>query len=410
MARLTRVGSFPYNDENAGILAAKSTNATNKPLNIIQQPVQQPLAARAALKDVSNRINVAVPAQSNIMTLDNNVVKPVVATRKLEERQSVSVPQAAVPPVSWQSEPETSTAAPVSVQPQTDNKSTHGMDETTLEDSVAALSVDIEDSEDPQSVTEYVNDIYEYFRQTEARRAPSPNYMSKQVDLNAKMREILIDWLVEVHLKFKLRHETLFLTVNLIDRFLERKAVARTKLQLVGCTAMLIASKYEEIYSPEVKDFVYISDKAYTREQILAMETIILNTLEFNLTVPSSLQFASRFLKIARATKQVSQLTHYLLELTLPEYKFLKYLPSEQAAGCVSLACRMGGMPSWSANLQSYTQFAESALVPVVQDVYAVLTVPTPKYFAVRKKYSHTKLGEVAKIPAPNATFLGGSV
>jgi len=85
-----------------------------------------------------------------------------------------------------------------------------------------------------------------YFKKTEAKRAPSPTYMTKQTDINAKMREILIDWLVEVHLKFKLCLETLYLTVNIIDRFLERRAVKRAKLQLVGCTAMLIASKYEE--------------------------------------------------------------------------------------------------------------------------------------------------------------------
>ena len=94
----------------------------------------------------------------------------------------------------------------------------------------------------------------------------SPSYMSKQTDINAKMRAILIDWLVEVHLKFKLMPETLYLTVNLIDRFLEREADARNKLQLVGVTAMFIASKYEEIYAPECRDFVYISDKAYTRD------------------------------------------------------------------------------------------------------------------------------------------------
>ncbi len=66
-----------------------------------------------------------------------------------------------------------------------------------------------------------------------------------------------------------------------IDRFLERKLVIRQKLQLVGVTAMLLASKYEEIYAPEVRDFVYITDKAYTREQILAMEAQMLNTLDF---------------------------------------------------------------------------------------------------------------------------------
>lgn len=96
---------------------------------------------------------------------------------------------------------------------------------------------------------------------------------TKQTDINEKMRAILVDWLIEVHYKFKLLPETLFLTVNLIDRFLERNDVVRTKLQLVGVGAMLIASKYEEIYAPEVRDFVYITDKAYTKEEILIMES-----------------------------------------------------------------------------------------------------------------------------------------
>jgi len=88
--------------------------------------------------------------------------------------------------------------------------------------------------------------------------------MSVQTDINEKMRSILIDWLVEVQIKFKLLPETLYLTTNLIDRFLGLKKVSRDKLQLVGVACMLIATKYEEIYAPEVKDFVYISDNAYS--------------------------------------------------------------------------------------------------------------------------------------------------
>jgi cyclin B len=76
--------------------------------------------------------------------------------------------------------------------------------------------------------------------------------MEAQPDVNEKMRDILIDWLVEVHLKYKLVPETLYLTVSLIDKYLEKVVVNREKLQLVGVTAMLIASKYEEIYAPEV--------------------------------------------------------------------------------------------------------------------------------------------------------------
>ena len=84
------------------------------------------------------------------------------------------------------------------------------------------------------------------------------------------MRQILIGWLVEVHLKFKLLPETLFLTVNIIDRYTLYKQVKRTDYQLIGVTAMLIASKYEEIYAPEIGDFVYMTDKAYSKAQMLA--------------------------------------------------------------------------------------------------------------------------------------------
>ena len=86
------------------------------------------------------------------------------------------------------------------------------------------------------------------------------------------MRSILVDWLIEVHLKFKLVPESLYLTINIIDRYLEKEQVNRQKLQLVGVTAMLIACKYEEIYPPIVKDFVYITDNAYTKEEILEQE------------------------------------------------------------------------------------------------------------------------------------------
>jgi G2/mitotic-specific cyclin-B, other len=122
---------------------------------------------------------------------------------------------------------------------------------------------------------------------------------TKQTDINEKMRAILVDWLIEVHYKFKLMPETLFLTVNLIDRYLDKVDVVRTKLQLVGVTAMLIACKYEEIYAPEVRDFVYITDKAYTKEEILQMEFLMLSTLDFCICAPSSFRFLERFSKVA---------------------------------------------------------------------------------------------------------------
>jgi hypothetical protein len=141
--------------------------------------------------------------------------------------------------------------------------------------------------------------------------------MCKQVDITEKMRAILVDWLIEVHLKFKLFPETLYLTISLIDRYLERVIVSRSKLQLVGVTAMMIASKYEEIYAPELRDYVYITDKAYSKEDVLQMEYGILFAIDFNINVPTSWRFLERFGKVTAADNVLFNLARYLLEISL---------------------------------------------------------------------------------------------
>ena len=109
-------------------------------------------------------------------------------------------------------------------------------------------------------------------------------------------------------MKFKLVPETLYLTVNLIDRYLTtEKKVSRPKLQLVGVTALLIASKYEEIYPPELRDLVYICDRAYSKSEILEMEETILKTLDYSITIPSAHAFLVRYLKAAHADKKMVQ-------------------------------------------------------------------------------------------------------
>mmetsp|Transcript_19275 Transcript_19275/g.21588 ORF Transcript_19275/g.21588 Transcript_19275/m.21588 type:complete len:141 (+) Transcript_19275:138-560(+) len=135
---------------------------------------------------------------------------------------------------------------------------------------------------------------------TENLFKPKYGYMKNQPDINDRMRGILMDWLIEVHLKFKLVPETLYLTVNLIDRYLEIDVVKRDKLQLIGVTAMLIACKYEEIYPPEIKDFVYITDNAYKKQEIMDQEYKMLKKFEFNITVISSYRFIERFTKLSQ--------------------------------------------------------------------------------------------------------------
>jgi G2/mitotic-specific cyclin-B, other len=102
------------------------------------------------------------------------------------------------------------------------------------------------------------------------------------------MRGILIDWLIDVHKKFKLKLETLFLSINLIDRICQITAIAKHRFQLLGITSLFIASKYEEIYPPFLSDFAFVCAEAYTQSDILNMETEVLKLIDFNIVNTST--------------------------------------------------------------------------------------------------------------------------
>ncbi|EPY82821.1 cyclin-A1-like protein [Camelus ferus] len=189
------------------------------------------------------------------------------------------------------------------------------------------------------NVTEYAEEIHQYLREAEVRHRPKAHYMKKQPDITEGMRTILVDWLVEVGEEYKLRAETLYLAVNFLDRFLSCMSVLRGKLQLVGTAAILLASKYEEIYPPEVDEFVYITDDTYTKRQLLRMEHLLLKVLAFDLTVPTTNQFLLQYLRRQGVCVRTENLAKYVAELSLLEADpFLKYLPSLIAAAAYCLA------------------------------------------------------------------------
>lgn len=202
------------------------------------------------------------------------------------------------------------------------------------------LGIAPHDSKDVNSIIQsstYVTDIVQNLYEAEHLSRPRL-YMDKQTDINGKMRAILVDWLVEVHLKFRLVPETLHLSINIIDRYCSLVAIKRSKLQLVGVTALLLACKYEEIYPPEVRDCVYITDKAYERQDVLDMEQDIVNRLRFKITVPTAYPFLQRFLNIIPTTKLVKFATNYYTERTLQEHDMLVFKPSLISASSLVLA------------------------------------------------------------------------
>ncbi|KAJ1963930.1 G2/mitotic-specific cyclin [Dispira parvispora] len=250
--------------------------------------------------------------------------------------------------------------------------------------------LDAEDVDDPLMVAEYVNEIFDYMRKLELKSLPNPCYMDQQKELAWKMRGILVDWLVEVHTKFRLLGETLFLTVNIIDRFLSKRTVSLVKLQLVGITAMFVAAKYEEIMAPSVQNFIYMADGGYSDEEVLNAERYLLQVLGFDLSYPNPLNFLRRVSKADNYDFQTRTLAKYFMEISLVDYRFLACPPSLLAAAGTYLSRKMLDRGPWDANLDHYSGYTEAELQPCVQLMIDFIARPV-KHESFFKKYASKK-------------------
>eukprot|EP00826_Nyctotherus_ovalis_P001933 TRINITY_DN10366_c0_g1_i12.p1 TRINITY_DN10366_c0_g1~~TRINITY_DN10366_c0_g1_i12.p1 ORF type:complete len:319 (-),score=95.69 TRINITY_DN10366_c0_g1_i12:138-1094(-) len=251
----------------------------------------------------------------------------------------------------------------------------------------------------PQLCEEYVEEIDGYLKRIEGMHKVDAEYMERQKEVNEYMRAVLVDWLVDVHIRFKLLSETLFLTVNIVDRYLEKERVKRDHLQLVGITACLIACKYEEIYPPEIKDFVYITNYTYTKEDILKLEQLILNSLQFNLNIPSSNRFLQRFSKSLGSPKKTTTLAQYLLELSLTELKMLKYSSSLIAAAALYTSHKLNNSAErWGEEMWRLTGQSAKTLSPCIKDMVVMLEEAPRGLQAVRKKFATVKYMEVSQV------------
>ncbi|XP_059098138.1 G2/mitotic-specific cyclin-B2-like [Tigriopus californicus] len=270
-------------------------------------------------------------------------------------------------------------------------------------------------------------------RELEARQNIRENYLALQggkVVIKPKMRNLLVDWMVDVHTQFSLLQETLYLSVAILDRFLQVKASTLTtkQLQLVGVSAMFVASKYEEMYPPEIGDFVYITDKAYTESQIRKMEITIISSLDFELGRPLPLNFLRRNSKAGFVDAQAHTLAKYVMELSLVEYRMAHVPPSVLAAASLGFAMKVLDSSNaslvdlWTPTLVHYTSYTlediASSLMAIADIVQSINTEDDnnaqtesgtssssssssskKRLRAVKTKYSSKKFIKIALLP-----------
>ncbi|XP_047333529.1 G2/mitotic-specific cyclin S13-7-like [Impatiens glandulifera] len=282
------------------------------------------------------------------------------------------------------------------------SKAACGLNEKKKENIVSI--VDAGDIENELAVVEYIEDMYTFYKEIE-EETQVKDYIKSLPEMSVKKRAILVDWLIEVQQKFELTMETLYLTINIMDRFLSSEPkTERDEFQLVGIGAMLMASKYEEIWAPEVNDLVSISDGSYSHKEILRMEKRILERLEWNLTVPTPYVFLVRFIKVAALTAEEKlieeNMSYFLAEIGMVNYATVLYCPSMIAASSVYAARSILNKKRkavWNETLELHTGYSETQLMDCANMLIDFRLDAAQKNFrSVCSKYSTLEKGNVA--------------
>ncbi|OQR66947.1 cyclin-A2-like [Tropilaelaps mercedesae] len=340
--------------------------------------------------DKENQATTTVATDKENQATTTAAVRPKAAAAKVEQLQQLALVREPFKVLDVSMGSPMPLGSPMIVSPLPETPKAHGKDwqEELLDDLFFTR--------------EYGKSHYAYLRDLESRLKPRPDYMTRQRDISSTMRSVLIDWLVEVNEEYKMSDETLFLAVSLIDRFLSVMSVVRGKLQLVGTAAMFIAAKVEEIYPPQLNEFVYITDDTYSSQQIIRMEALLLKTLGFSLGGAHPLAFLRRFAIEAGASLKVAHMAQYICELSLLRSASLAYRPSEIGAASLILAMHHvdHSIKAWSQELRDFADLDADQLQLAIDHLHEVVSGATASaHKATPEKYAHQKMSSVSLLP-----------
>ncbi|XP_074425550.1 G2/mitotic-specific cyclin-B1 isoform X1 [Larus michahellis] len=372
------------------------------------------LRPRTALGDIGNRVTETKKRATARMAVEETVCRKVAGTKRTVDislgkvgtkktlravaKEEVPLP---APEPKLEPQPEPSQVEPQSPIPMEISGCAPSEDVLCQAFSDVLLDmkdVDMDDGDDPYLCSTYVKDIYKYLRDLEENKPVRPKYLDGR-EINGNMRAMLIDWLVQVQVKFKFHQETLYMAVGIIDCFLQDNPISKKTLQLVGITAMFIASKYEEVFPPPIGDFAYITDCTCTTSQICQMEKKILQALDFGLGRPVPPHFLRRISKITEADLKQHTLAKYLMELSIVDYDMVHFPPSKTASAASCLALKLLNGCGWTPILQHCTSYTEHDLLPVMQHIaknVILVNEGATKQTAIKTKYASIKNGKIS--------------
>lgn len=187
------------------------------------------------------------------------------------------------------------------------------------------------------------------------------NYFKQQKEINYKMRTILIDWITEIHYKLRLKEETFYSAIYLIDAYLSKKKISRNNFQLLGITSLLISSKLNEIYSIRIKDYSFFTDYAYNTEEIINMESDISKILNFDFLCPTPIVFYQIISVNSGLNQNIEKYNFgkFLIQSFLMDLNSLKYKYSIISLSAFNLVIKLFHLSNYNGIFVKYFSFFE---------------------------------------------------
>lgn len=367
----------------------KASSRKRAILGDITNPNHKAIVAAAAKKD--GGLIKPGPKKTVLRARNAAAAAAAAAARKVVVKAATATAVAAKPlpekTATSSEEPQTSTVLPTVSEVRQCSELPEGV-----------ADFDLESQDEPFSESTYAADIFKYYKEREGSFRVS-KYLDRQEELSVGMRSVLVDWMVEVQENFELNHETLYLAVKCVDRYLSLEPCSKTQLQLLGATALFVSAKFDERCPPSVRDFLYICDDAYSHDELIAMETHLLKVLDFELGVPVSYRFLRRYARCAKLPMEILTLARYVLESSLLDYYLVDQRESKMAAAALLQALLMKGC-SWNPTLQYYSGYKAEELTNLQQHLNQFLHQQQKGNLdAIRSKYSHKVFHEVALTP-----------
>ena len=209
------------------------------------------------------------------------------------------------------------------------------------------------------------------------------DYMNQQNDINDKMRAILVDWIIDVHYRYGFKRKIL-----------------KKNFQLLGISSLFISCKENEIYYPGTQGFVNMTNKAYTKHELLKIEAHVLNVLDFEILSPSADEFYNILAKSFDFNKEQKFLGEYFMDSSLIDYSMLKYRPSIIAMACAYIVMKFYGIKKYKDLYSSNMVMKESpqkAIKDCARDLcFLVKNLSNSSLKATKEKYSLEQFGKVA--------------